>query len=164
MKSLSESLLKGMDKTLSIDNVWPDIYPIPSVKNFCKTTNGLKLFVNWECPDLIQHYIHNIIMTDRFKHVKKSSITGLLISIEKATYIIHVFLSTDYGEQIELKGVWDWGSYNLLKTKRKCIAFFNQLIKTPDNMKKLVDYHNKCINDINTKGYINHQSFEQILK
>lgn len=161
MKSLYEGILQGMDKTISSNNAWKEIYPIPSVKDFYKHSNGL-ITVNWICPDLIQHYIKD--MDDRcFRFVKRDTITGIGITIYKDK-LIDTFLCNDNWQHVELKGVGDWVSDKLPEAKKKCIEFLQKLVDKPDNIIKLVEYNNKCVNDLDRIGFCDKKTFEQLLK
>ena len=161
MKSLYEGILQGMDKTISSNNAWKEIYPIPSVKDFYNHSNGL-ITVKWMCPDLIQYYIKD--MDDRcFRFVKRDTITGIGITIYKDK-LIDTFLCNDNWQHVELKGVGDWVSDKLSETKKKCIEFLQKLVDKPDNIIKLIEYNNKCVNDLDRIGFCDKKTFEQLLK
>ena len=161
MKSLYEGILQGMDKTISSNNAWKEIYPISSVKDFYKHSNGL-ITVKWICPDLIQYYIKD--MDDRcFRFVKRDTITGIGITIYKDK-LIDTFLFNDSWQHVELNGVGDWVSDKLSETKKKCIEFLQKLVDKPDNIIKLIEYNNKCVNDLDRIGFCDKKTFEQLLK
>ena len=163
MKSLYEGILQGMDKTISNNNAWKEIYPIPSVKDFYKAPWSSDMLVRWDCPELIQKYIDDMV-SDDFKYIKRSDITGLLISICNRTKLIDTYLTTEDWERIEIKGVGDWVSDKLPEAKKKCIEFLQKLVDKPDNIIKLIEYNNKCVNDLNRIGFCNKRTFEQLLK
>ena len=161
MKSLYEGILQGMDKTLSNNNAWKKIYPIPKVKDFYQNSDG-SMTIKWICPDLIQYYIKD--MDDScFRFVKRDIITGIEITIYKDK-LIDTFLCNDSWQRIELKGVGDWVSDKLPVAKQKCIEFFKELLNNPDNIKKLIDYDRKCEADLKTKQFCDKKTFDEILK
>jgi hypothetical protein len=96
-------------------------------------------------------------------YIKRSDITGLLISISRDK-LIDTYLTTEDWERIEIKGVGDWVSDKLPEAKKKCIEFLQKLVDKPDNIIKLIEYNNKCVNDLDRIGFCDKKTFEQLLK
>ena len=162
MKTLKESLLDNTEKSLSA-NPASIICPVPKVREFQKDVLGGQS-IYWRCPELIQHYIHNLDNA-YFKYCSKSDIIGIRVSIhskyEIYTYLITVDVSYSYA--IELKGVGDTAS-TIPNAKKDAVEFFQHLANNPEGFEKVFAYANKCHNELKTKGICNNKSYNEILK
>ena len=162
MKTLKESLLNNVDKALNANpnNI---IYPTPKVRDFEKNPLGGQ-YIDWECPGLIQQYIH-LLDNDNFKYCAKNDIAGIRVSIH-SKYEIYTYLITSqksYSTTVELKGVGDTAN-SIPEAKKNAIEFFNHIANNPDSLTKLFAYANKCSDDLKTKGMCNNKKFNEILK
>ena len=93
MKTLKESILSDVDKTLSVDNAYTKIYPTPKVRDFVKHPWG-GVQVDWICPNLIQEYIDildpRVMDFSYFSSSHKESIIGFIFVMEVLSVMLQV--------------------------------------------------------------------------
>ena len=165
MRTLKESLLSDVDKTLSVDNAYTKIYPTPKVRDFVKHQWG-GVQVDWICPNLIQEYIDILdpkVMDAGSSH--KENIIGFRIVLrdkyETNTYLIDN--SGSFSATIELTGIGADGA-SIPTQKKETIEFFNYIQKNPAELKRLFEYVNKRQDELNRNGVCDCWTLKQILK
>lgn len=165
MKTLKESILSGIDKTLSDNNAYTKIYPTPKVRDFVKNPWG-GVQVDWVCHLLIQDYIDILsprVMTSSFGN--KNDIIGFRIAI-RDRYVLDVYLidNTDsYRTAVDLPGIGSDGA-SIPTQKKDTIAFFNYIQKNPSELKRLFEYVNKRQEELDKNGMCDCLTLKQILK
>ena len=165
MKTLKESILSNVDKTLSVDNAYTKIYPTPKVRDFVKHPWG-GVQVDWICPNLVQEYIDILdprVMDSSSSH--KESIIGFRIVLrdkyETNAYLID---NTDsYSTAVDLTGIGSDGA-SIPTQKKETIEFFNYIQKNPSTLKQLFEYVNKRQAELDKNGMCDCLTFKQILK
>lgn len=165
MRTLKESLLSDVDKTLSVDNAYTKIYPTPKVRDFVKHQWG-GVQVDWICPNLIQEYID--ILDPKVMDAgssRKENIIGFRIVLrdkyETNTYLIDN--SGSFSATIELTGIGADGA-SIPTQKKETIEFFNYIQKNPAELKRLFEYVNKRQDELNRNGVCDCWTLKQILK
>ena len=166
MKTLKESLLSGIDKTLSVDNAYTKIYPTPKVRDFEKGFFGGSR-VCWICPGLVQEYI-NILDSSVIGKVDKTKIIGFCINVySKFELALHLIQGTDisgsYNNAVDLTGVGSNGA-SIPTQKKEAIEFFNYIQKNPSDLKRLFEYVNKRQDGLDKNGMCDCLTLKQILK
>lgn len=165
MKTLKESILSDVDKTLSVDNAYTKIYPTPKVRDFVKHPWG-GVQVDWICPNLIQEYIDILspkAMGSGFSN--KNDILGFRIVI-RDKYVLDAYLIADinsYSTAVELTGVGADGS-SIPTQKKETIEFFNHIQKNSSELKRLFEYVNKRQDELDKNGMCDCLTLKQILK
>lgn len=165
MKTLKESILSDVDKTLSVDNAYTKIYPTPKVRDFVKNPWG-GVMVDWVCPNLIQEYIDILdpsVMSTGTQY--KDSIVGFRIVI-RDKYISYAYLIDNNGSfsaAVDLTGIGADGS-SIPTQKKEAIEFFNYIQKNPVELKRLFEYVNKRQDELNKNGMCDCLTLKQILK
>lgn len=165
MKTLKESILSDIDKTLSVDNAYSKIYPTPKVRDFVKNHWG-GVMVDWVCPNLIQEYID--ILSPRVMISgtgAKHDIIGFRVTI-RDKYVLDAYIIDDvgtYSGAVDLPGVGSDGS-SIPTQKRETIEFFNYIQKNPSELKRLFEYVNKRQDELDKTGMCDCLTFKQILK
>lgn len=165
MRTLKESILSDVDKTLSVDNAYTKIYPTPKVRDFVKHPWG-GVQVDWICPNLIQEYID--ILDPRvmdFSSSHKESIIGFRIVL-RDKYETNAYLidnSGSFSATIELTGIGADGA-SIPTQKKETIEFFNYIQKNPAELKRLFEYVNKRQDELNRNGMCDCLTLKQILK
>lgn len=165
MRTLKESLLSDVDKTLSVDNAYTKIYPTPKVRDFVKHPWG-GVQVDWICPNLIQEYIDILspkVMGSSFSN--KNDLVGFRIAI-RDKYVLDAYLidNTDsYSTAVDLTGIGSNGA-SIPTQKKETIEFFNYIQKNPVELKRLFEYVNKRQDELDKNGMCDCLTLKQILK
>lgn len=165
MRTLKESILSDVDKTLSVDNAYTKIYPTPKVRDFVKHPWG-GVMVDWVCPNLIQEYIDILstnVMDQGFSD--KNKIIGFRIVLrDKYESIAYLISNTDsYSTAVELTGIGADGA-SIPTQKKETIEFFNYIQKNPAELKRLFEYVNKRQDELDRNGMCDCLTLKQILK
>lgn len=140
--TIYEGLLDDVEKTLSdMDSgAFAKMYPVPKVKDFGRWAG--KLTLHWNCPELIQQYIHELIHPDlRFFHGGKD-IIGIEFCISDDKHI-STYLYDECHEWLELYGVGGWVSNKLPDAKRAVLDCIKKILDNPDNISKMLKLSNK---------------------
>jgi hypothetical protein len=165
MRTLKESLLSDVDKTLSVDNAYTKIYPTPKVRDFVKHPWG-GVQIDWICPNLIQEYIDILsskVMSSSFSN--KNDLIGFRIAI-RDKHVLDAYLidNTDsYSTAVDLTGIGSDGA-SIPTQKKEVIEFFNYIQKNPSALKQLFEYVNKRQAELDKNGMCDCLTFKQILK
>lgn len=165
MKTLKESILLDVDKTLSVDNAYSVAYPTPKVRDFVKHQWG-GVMVDWVCPKLIQEYIDILdpsVMSTSTSY--KNNIVGFRIAI-RDKYVVDAYLidnSGSFAAAVDLTGVGADGA-SIPTQKKETIEFFNYIQKNPAELKRLFEYVNKRQAELNKNGMCDCLTLKQILK
>ena len=165
MKTLKESILSDIDKTLSVDNAYTKIYPTPKVRDFVKHQWG-GVQVDWICPNLVQEYIDILdpgVMDAGSSH--KENIIGFRIAL-RDKYETNAYLIDNNGSfaaAIELTGIGADGA-SIPTQKKEVIEFFNYIQNNPSELKRLFEYVNKRQDELNRNGVCDCWTLKQILK
>ena len=165
MRTLKESILSDIDKTLSVDNAYTKIYPTPKVRDFVKNPWG-GVMVDWVCPNLVQEYIDILsskVMGSSFSN--KNDLVGFRIAI-RDKYVLDAYLidNTDsYSTAVDLTGIGADGS-SIPTQKKEAIEFFNYIQKNPAELKRLFEYVNKRQDELDRNGMCDCLTLKQILK
>lgn len=172
MKTLKESILSDVDKTLSDNDVYGKVYPIPKAKDFKRSVFG-GVYIEWYCKDLIQDYI-GMLDIPEFGHTPKSAISGIRIDINRDKSVYTSLISdkthSSTGEpfyeynKIDLSGVGDIVVANSMpKSKKAALEFFANILKQPDNLKKVFEWTMKCENDLKLHGMCDCRTWQKII-
>lgn len=165
MRTLKESILSDINKTLSVDNAYTKIYPTPKVRDFVKNPWG-GVMVDWVCPSLIQEYIDILdpaVMSNDTSY--KESIVGFRIAI-RDKHVLDAYLidNTDsYSTAVDLTGIGSDGA-SIPTQKKETIEFFNYIQKNPSELKRLFEYVNKRQDELDKNGMCDCLTLKQILK
>lgn len=167
MKTLKESLLDNIDRTMGDKNALAAEYPVPKVSKFEKNPFGGQ-YIDWECRPIIQNAIH-ILDSKLFPliaemRVKKDTLVGIRISIH-SKYELNFYLIEDdgtYSSAIELPGFGTDGS-SIPNIKKSVIEFFKYIQRNPEKLKDVFEYANKRRYELTTNGMCDEWTFKQIL-
>ena len=165
MRTLKESILSDIDKTLSVDNAYTKIYPTPKVRDFVKNPWG-GVMVDWVCPNLVQEYIDILspkVMGSSFSN--KNDLVGFRIAI-RDKHVLDAYLidNTDsYSTAVDLTGIGADGA-SIPTQKKEIIEFFNYIQKNPAELKRLFEYVNKRQDELDRNGMCDCLTLKQILK
>ena len=165
MKTLKESILAGMEDTLSTDNAYSKMYPAPTINDF----NGTTICnLDWYCKDLLHKYMDAKFIKSLPDYRKNDYNTIRVIVYDTddiRTYIAYKENPDDYAAPwvVELKGVGDEMSHSMTTTKKKIVKFFEYLHKHPDEIKTVLDYHSKCVENLKHSGVYYNKTFSEIL-
>ena len=165
MRTLKESILAGMEDTLSVDNAYTKAYPVPKVRDFKKCQWG-GTQIDWICPDLIQEYIDVLeptVMSTGTSY--KASIVGFRIVLRDKYELIAYLIDNNgsFAAAVDLTGVGADGA-SIPTQKRETIEFFNYIQKNPSKLKDLFKYVNKRQDELNKNGMCDCLTLKQILK
>lgn len=165
MRTLKESLLSDVDKTLSVDNAYTKIYPTPKVRDFVKNPWG-GVMVDWVCPNLIQEYIDILdpaVMSTGTPH--KENIVGFRIVIRDKYELIAYLLDNNgsFAAAVDLTGIGADGA-SIPTQKKEVIEFFNYIQKNPAELKRLFEYVNKRQDELDKNGMCDCLTLKQTLK
>lgn len=165
MKTLKESLLSGIDKTLSVDNAYSKMYPAPTINDFVGT---VILCLDWYCKDLLHKYMDAKFIKS-LPDYKKADYNTIRVTIHDTddicTYLAYKESPDDYSAPViaELKGVGDEISNSMTTTKKEVVKFFEYLHKHPDEIKTVLDYHIECVESQKHSGAYFCKRFSKIL-
>lgn len=168
MKSLKESLLADIEDTLSISNPYILEYPIPSIKDFYRLSNG-QYKLEWQCPKIINKYI-NILIT-YFQNKKEFSwinslfktATGIRCIINRDKTIDTELIDANNSYVYLLFGVGDWVSNSLSESKKECIKFLEYIINNPDCIKTIFEYDIKNRNEVDKYNICDNKTYKKLL-
>ena len=167
MKTLKESILAGVEDTLSVDNAYTKVYNAPKIHDFKRVVNSGLVFewIEWICPGLIQEYI-DVLDATVISPILKSDIIGFRVDLHDI-YIMDVYLISnvnDYKGSVALEGFGSSDGLSIYNQKKQLIEFFKQIQNNPSKLKRVFEYVNKCQNELITKGECECSTFKQILK
>jgi len=159
---LEASILGDIEKTLSEDPI-EKIYKEPSIKDFKRDSLNRYTYLIWPCKHIIQPYIdklpHNDII---YKYMDPGEkIIGLRFDIH-VDNLIEVSVTTDSNTLLKITGVGD-NCENKPVAKKEIIAFCKKLIKNPELMQKVVDYANKCAEEIKRYSIADHIRLKDVI-
>lgn len=158
MKTLKESLLNNPEKSLAASPT-SIMYPVPKVRDFKKNTLGVNIVI-WECPGLIQPYINNLEMDNKYD---KSKVIGFKVAIvNKYELYLDVAFEGSFNT-FNLKGFGTDGS-SIPTIKKSAIEFLNYIANNPDCVNTIFDHANKSRKKLSTDGMCDELTFKQILK
>lgn len=165
MRTLKESILSDVDKTLSVDNAYTEIYPTPKVRDFKKCQWGGSQ-IDWICPNLIQEYIDILdtsVMSTGTPY--KENIVGFRIVLRDKYELIAYLIDNNgsFGAAVDLTGIGADGA-SIPTQKKETIEFFNYIQKNPSALKILFEYVNKRQDELNKNGLCDCLTLKQILK
>lgn len=167
MKTLKESLLSDIDKTLSVDNAYTKVYPTPKMRDFVKNSRG-DVMVDWVCPNLVQEYINILssrVMASGVGIGRRNVIVGFRIVL-RDKYVLDAYLIDNNGSfsaAVELTGIGADGA-SIPTQKKETIEFFNYIQKNPSELKRLFEYVNKRQDELDKNGVCDCLTLKQILK
>lgn len=159
---LEASLLGDIEKTLSEDPI-EKIYKEPSIKDFKRDSLNKYTYLIWPCKHIIQPYIDKLPHSDSFyKYMKPGEkIIGLRFNIHYDNYI-EVSLTTDDNTLFNITGVGD-NCESKPVAKKEIIEFCKKLIKNPELMQKVVDYANKCAEEVKRYSIADHIRLKDVI-
>lgn len=170
MKTLKESLLDNIDNTLSIEQPYKEIYPLPTVKDFVKNTFLKSYSIKWQCPELIKPYLNDIAAAKPENDVivaanRLADATGICCYIDDFK-CISVFLINKEGHHLTvLNCIGDWVSNSIPTTKKECINFFKTILDNPETcFRKIIDYMKKAKQSKAQYGFADCITFEKLFK
>lgn len=167
MKTLKESILSNVDKTLSVDGAYTKLYPTPKVRDFVKHQWG-GVMVDWVCPNLIQEYIDILsprVMLSGVGVEGKGNIVGFRVVI-RSNHVLDAYIIDNIGSfstAVNLPGVGADGA-SIPTQKKETIEFFNYIQKNPSELKRLFEYVNKRQAELDRNGMCYDSTLKQILK
>lgn len=156
MRTLYESILDNVDLN---KNPYKEMFPIPSLRDFKKTSWG-NTYVVWECKDIIQAYID---VLDVHPAHKKSEFDSIVVRIDGDKYIQTAINSIKSNDIFELTGVGDWVSNSLPESKKETLKFFKYLQENPESIKKLFEYANKAKAEMISNGFADCKTWNKLL-
>ena len=161
---LEASVLGDIDATIS-KNAYELMYPAPTVKDFKKNEYDKTQYVEWQCPDLIKNYLDGFKDDPSQYHFNggKSNVTGIRCCIRKDKTIETALIGPGGSWIFGLVGVGDWVSNSLPAAKKACIEFLDKLSKNPELMQKVVDCHNKCVDEQWKYGFCDCVTYDKIV-
>jgi hypothetical protein len=159
---LESSVLGDIDSTIS-KNAYELVYPAPTVKDFQKNGYTKASYVEWQCPDLIKNYINTIKDNPTNFHFDRSEVKGLRCNIDKDKTITTSLIGDSGIFICDLVGVGDWVSNSLPAAKKACIEFLTRISKNPDLMQKVIDCHNKCVDEQYKYGFCDCVTYDKIV-
>jgi hypothetical protein len=145
---------------------------VPKTKDFEKGLWG-GVYIEWYCKDLIQEYI-GMLDIPEFGSIPKSAITGIRIDINRDKTVETSLLSAETRastgntyhvyNKIDLAGVGDIVVANSMpKSKQAAIEFFANILKQPDNLKKVFEWTMKCERDLKSHGMCDCRTWQKII-
>ena len=163
LKNILEASVLDIENNIN-KGAYELVYPAPTVKDFKKNIYTKSSYVEWQCPDLIKNYINTIKDNPTNFHFDRSEVTGLRCGITNDNKTITTSLIGDGGIFIcDLVGVGDWVSNSLPAAKKACIAFLTRISKNPDLMQKVIDCHNKCVDEQYKYGFCDCVTYDKIV-
>lgn len=168
MRTLKESLLSDVDKTLSVDNAYTKIYPTPKVRDFKKAAFSGN-YIDWVCRSIIQNAIDTLdsklfpLLANM--NVKKEDLVGIRISVHNKYELNFYLIREDltYSGAIELPGFGTGGS-SIPDIKKSIIEFFKYIQSNPEKLKDVFEYANKRRYELTTNGMCDEWTFKRLLK
>lgn len=168
MRTLKESLLSDVDKTLSVDNAYTKIYPTPKVRDFKKAAFSGN-YVDWDCRAIIQNAIDtldsNIFPLLAKMRVKKDDLAAIRISVPNKYELNFYLIGEDhtYSGAIDLPG-FGTGGLSTPEIKKSIIEFFKYIQSNPEKLKDVFEYANKRRYELTTNGMCDEWTFKRLLK
>lgn len=161
-KVLEASLLGDIEKTLS-ENPIEKIYKEPSIKDFKRDPLNRYTYLIWPCKHIIQPYIdklpHNDII---YKYMNPDEkIIGLRFNIHSDN-LIEVSVTTDGNTLLNITGIGD-NCESKPAAKKEIIEFCKKLVKNPELMQKVVDYANKCAEEVRRYSIADHIRLKDVI-
>ena len=162
LKNILESSVLDIENNIN-KGAYELVYPAPTVKDFQKNGYTKASYVEWQCPDLIKKYINTIKDNPTNFHFDRSEVTGLRCNIDKDKTITTTLIGNGGSFICDLIGVGDWVSNSLPAAKKACIEFLDRLSKNPELMQKVVDTHNKCVDEQGKYGFCDCVTYDKIV-
>lgn len=159
---LEASILGNIEKTLSEDPI-EKIYKEPSIKDFKRDTLNRYTYLIWPCKHIIEPYIDKLPHNDiiyKYMHPGEK-IIGLRFDIHTDN-LIEVSVTTDSNTLLKITGVGD-NCESKPVAKKEIIEFCKKLVKNPELMQKVVDYANKCAEEVRRYSIADHIRLKDVI-
>ena len=149
--TIYEGLLDDVESTLSdMDKgAFSKMYPVPKPKDFKSWAGYQTLY--WECPKLLQQYIHELIHPHVTFFNGGKDLIGIQFHIAKDKYI-STYLYDEAHDSLELYGVGDWVSDKFSDARKEVLNCIKKILDNPDNLRKMIMLSNKHNEEANRIG------------
>lgn len=163
---LKEGLLQGQNATLQHDNPWREVYPVPTIKDFIKTSAGpggrvSQYRLKWVCPELLKSELSKIEIYNQNQFFNKDDAHSIEIIIQNQVPEVYLLDSNRHSHR--LYGVGFGTGARTPQLKKDCIEFLNAIADDPEVIVKCV----KCNNDnhkmVEKKYKANYRTFKEII-
>ena len=162
LKTILEASILDIENNIN-KGAYELMYPAPTVKDFEKNGYDKSTYVDWQCPDLIKKYVGGFKDAPNQYHFNGNGVTGIRCCIRKDKTIETVLIGPGGSWIFGLVGVGDWVSNSLPAAKKACIEFLDKLSKNPELMQKVVDCHNKCVDEQWKYGFCDCVTYDKII-
>lgn len=164
---IQESILANIDNTIvSMNNAVRELYPVPTTKDFKKTSAGpggrVSMYIlDWVCPELLKSELSKIEIYNQNKNFDKNDAYSIEIIIQNK--IPTVYLLDSKRGCHRLYGVGFGTGAGLPQIKKDCIEFLNAIADDPEVIVKCVKCNNDSHKMAENKYKATYRTFNEII-